>query len=33
MTGQLHITRLIAPKANLFINIPMSMVIFYKKTR
>jgi hypothetical protein len=33
MTEQHHITRLVVPKVNLFINISMSMIIFYKKTR
>jgi hypothetical protein len=33
MTEQHHITRLVVPKVNLFINILMSMIIFYKKTR
>jgi hypothetical protein len=33
MTEQHHITRLVVPNGNLFIKIPMSMIIFYKKTR
>jgi hypothetical protein len=31
MTEQHHITRLVVPNGNLFIKIPMSMIIFYKR--